>query len=136
MRTHRRVLLIEPQRRRHRHHAIARLGLAGAAIGHALLSAVSLSLVAHTGGAAALVLAYPGWRNRGRVVQKSFFERLLEFLVFYALVGVLGFALEANLGNRFQQGWEFYAITLSLFAVLGYPGFVWRYLMKRRHARA
>ncbi|MDR4124992.1 DUF2818 family protein [Alcaligenaceae bacterium LG-2] len=85
---------------------------------------------------AALVLAYPGWRNRGRVVQKSFFERLLELLVFYGLVGVLGFALEANLGNRFPQGWEFYAITFSLFLVLGYPGFVWRYLMKRRKGRA
>lgn len=85
---------------------------------------------------AALVLAYPGWRNRGRVVQKSFFERLLELLVFYGLVGVLGFALEANLGNRFAQGWEFYAITFSLFLVLGYPGFVWRYLMKRRKGRA
>ncbi|WP_430626826.1 DUF2818 family protein [Yanghanlia caeni] len=82
------------------------------------------------------MLAYPGWRNRGRVVQKSFFERLLELLVFYGLVGVLGFALEANLGNRFPQGWEFYAITFSLFLVLGYPGFVWRYLMKRRKGRA
>ncbi|MFT0850640.1 DUF2818 family protein [Achromobacter sp. F4_2707] len=83
-------------------------------------------------GVAALVLAFPGWRSRGLQVQKSFFERLLELLVFYALVGVLGFALEANLGNRFQQGWEFYAITLSLYLVMGYPGFVWRYLMKRR----
>lgn len=84
--------------------------------------------------AAALVLAYPGWRNRGLTIQKSFFERLLELLVFYSLVGVLGFAFEANLGNRFPQGWEFYAITFSLFLVLGYPGFVWRYLMKRRNA--
>ncbi|HLV29208.1 MAG TPA: DUF2818 family protein [Burkholderiaceae bacterium] len=85
----------------------------------------------------AVVLAYPGWRSRGRQVQKSVFVRLLELLVFYGLVLVLGFALEANLGNRFVQGWEFYAITLSLFLVLGYPGFVWRYLMKRRHvARA
>lgn len=82
--------------------------------------------------AVALILTYPGWRNRGHIVQKSVFERLLELLVFYALVGVLGFAFEANLGNRFQQGWEFYAITLCLFLVLGYPGFVWRYLMKRR----
>lgn len=80
----------------------------------------------------AVVLAYPGWRNRGRRVHKSFFDRLLELLVFYALVGVLGFSFEANLGNRFAQGWEFYAITLSLFLVLGYPGFVWRYLMKRK----
>lgn len=93
-----------------------------------------LGILLALSAAAALVLAYPGWRNRGRVIQKSVFERLLELLVFYALVGVLGFAFEANLGNRFEQGWEFYAITFSLFLVLGYPGFVWRYLMKRRTA--
>lgn len=98
--------------------------------------ALFLGILLALGGLAALTLAYPGWRNRGRVIHKSFFVRLLELLTFYVLVGVLGFALEANLGNRFEQGWEFYAITLSLFLVLGYPGFVWRYLMKRRHARA
>ncbi|NYT23141.1 DUF2818 family protein [Alcaligenaceae bacterium] len=95
-----------------------------------------LAILLALAAAASLVLAYPGWRSRGRRIHKNFFERLLELLVFYALVGVLGFALEANLGNRFQQGWEFYAITLSLFVVLGYPGFVWRYLMKRRRSVA
>jgi len=84
----------------------------------------------------ALVVAYPGWRSRGRKVHKSVFVRLLELAVFYTLVGVLGFALESNLGNRFVQGWEFYAITLCLFLVLGYPGFVWRYLMKHRRGPA
>lgn len=118
------------------------VGLALAAmtlIGQGVFAATDAASVARFVGilialvaAAAFVLAYPGWRNRGRKVHKSFFERFLELLVFYALVGVLGFALEANLGNRFQQGWEFYAITLSLFLVLAYPGFVWRYLMKRR----
>src|SRR5690606_34085942 len=43
-------------------------------------------------GAAALLLAYPGWRNRGRSVNKSFLDRFLELLVFYGLVGALGFA--------------------------------------------
>ncbi|CFO08103.1 membrane protein [Bordetella pertussis] len=58
-------------------------------------------------------------------------------LVWYAVVGLLGFAFEAQLGNRFAQAWEFYAITFSLFLVLGYPGFVYRYLYKkRRPARA
>lgn len=121
---------------------LALFGLGGAAmtlIGQGVFMATDTASVLRFVGillalavAAALVLAYPGWRSRGRQVHKSVFERLLELLVFYSLVGVLGFALEANLGNRFQQGWEFYAITLSLFLVLGYPGFVWRYLMKRR----
>ena len=119
---------------------LAGLGMAAMLlIGQGLFTATDTASVARflvillaLAAVAAVVLAYPGWRNRGRQVRKSFFERLLELLVFYALVGVLGFAFEANLGNRFQQGWEFYAITLSLFLVLGYPGFVWRYLMKRK----
>lgn len=91
-----------------------------------------LAKVAGTCALIALALAYPGWRNKGRVVSKSFFDRLLELLVFYALVGTLGFAFESSIGSAFVQGWEFYAVTLSLFIVLAYPGFVYRYLFKRR----
>lgn len=65
------------------------------------------------------------------VVSKPLGLRLLELLVYYALVMGLGFAFEATLGNPFAQRWEFYAITFSLFLVLGYPGFVYRYLLKR-----
>ncbi|HEY9281432.1 MAG TPA: DUF2818 family protein [Eoetvoesiella sp.] len=79
---------------------------------------------------AVLLLAYPGWRNKGRAVTKSFFDGLLEVLVLYVLIGALGFGFEANIGNPFAQGWEFYAITLSLFVVLAYPGFVYRYLLR------
>ncbi|MDS1140899.1 DUF2818 family protein [Pusillimonas sp. SM2304] len=82
-------------------------------------------------GLVSVLLAFPGWRNRGHAIRKSFLARLLEVLVFYGLVGVLGFAFEINMGNRFAQTWEFYAITLSLFLVLGYPGFVYRYLLRR-----
>lgn len=81
-------------------------------------------------GVIALLLGFPGWRNRAQAGQKSFLARLLEVLVFYGLVGTLGFAFEINMGNAFSQRWEFYAITLSLFLVLGYPGFVYRYLMR------
>lgn len=81
---------------------------------------------------ATMLLAYPGWRNRARVIEKSFLVRLLELLVFYCLVGTLGFAFEANMGNSFSQTWEFYAVTFSLFLVLGYPGFVYRYLLRRQ----
>lgn len=88
---------------------------------------------------AGLLLALPGWRRTpsgadapAKADVKSFFDRLLEVLVGYVLVGTLGFALELNLGNAFPQRWEFYAVTLSLFLVLGYPGFVWRYMLRRR----
>jgi len=84
--------------------------------------------------AAVLLLSYPGWRFRRVAVEKPFLARLIEVLVLYLMVGTLGFAFEANIGNPFQQGWEFYAITLSLYLVLAYPGFVLRYLLRRHHA--
>lgn len=76
------------------------------------------------------LLSLAGLRQYDPAVQKSFIVRLLELLVFYAFTGVLGFALELNIGNMFSQRWEFYAITFSLFVVMGYPGFVYRYLMR------
>lgn len=78
------------------------------------------------------VLIVLPWK-RGSVA-KPFWLRLVELLLYYALVIALGFAFEAALGNAFVQGWEFYAITLSLYLVLGYPGFVYRYLFKRHPA--
>lgn len=80
-------------------------------------------------------LYWPGLPRRVPVQSaKPFIDRLLEVLIGYVLVGTLGNALELNLGNAFTQGWEFYAVTLALFLVLAYPGFVWRYMLKsRRH---
>ena len=63
---------------------------------------------------------------------KPFFVRLLELLVLYFIVGALAYALEYAIGNVFAQGWQFYAITGCLFVVLAFPGFVLRYLRKRR----
>lgn len=75
------------------------------------------------------VLVLLPWKRDNAV--KPFWLRMVELLVYYAMVMTLGFAFEAALGNPFTQGWEFYAITLSLYLVLGYPGFVFRYLFKR-----
>lgn len=72
------------------------------------------------------------WRRGAEA--KPFWLRLAEALVLYALALIVGFALEARMGNRFEQAWEFYAITLAVFLVCGYPGFVWRYLLRRRRA--
>ncbi len=62
---------------------------------------------------------------------KSFLLRVIELVVLYGLVGLLGYLFESTLGNPFKQRWEFYAITFSLFVVLAFPGFVIRYLMRR-----
>ena len=40
--------------------------------------------------------------------------------------------LEARIGNVFTQVKEFYMITVPLFVVLAFPGFVYRYLRKHR----
>ena len=53
-------------------------------------------------------------------------------VILYFVVGAVAFALEARIGNGFPQTWEFYAITGCLFLVLAFPGFVTRYLRKRR----
>lgn len=62
---------------------------------------------------------------------KSFWLRIFELTVLYFFVLGVAYALEARIGNAFSQRWEFYAITVCLFIVLAYPGFVYRYLRKR-----
>ncbi len=63
---------------------------------------------------------------------KPFAVRLLELVVLYFIVGLLARALESRIGDVFHQTWEFYAITAPMFIVLAFPGFVLRYLRKRR----
>jgi hypothetical protein len=62
---------------------------------------------------------------------KAFGWRLLELVLLYGLTLGFGFMLEARLGQRQPQGWEFYAALASLFITLAFPGFVWRYLKRR-----
>jgi hypothetical protein len=64
--------------------------------------------------------------------KKSAWIRIGELIVLYFVVGALGFMLEARAGNRFDQEWQFYAITFCLFVVFAFPGFTYQYLVKRR----
>ncbi|MBI3532564.1 MAG: hypothetical protein CK604_05560 [Curvibacter sp. PD_MW3] len=59
--------------------------------------------------------------------------RLLELVFCYLLVGGMALLLEQRAGQIAPQGWEFYAITATLFLTLAFPGFVYRYLYKRHH---
>lgn len=68
-----------------------------------------------------------------RRAPKAFWWRLLEWLAMGATTLGVGMALEAHLGQRMAQGWEFYAAFTFLFATLAFPGFVWCYLIHRRH---
>ena len=56
--------------------------------------------------------------------------RLLELLLMAVLTFAVGSLLEARIGQRHVQGWEFYAAGACLFVTLGFPGFVWRYLRR------
>ncbi|MEO7400428.1 MAG: DUF2818 family protein [Polaromonas sp.] len=63
---------------------------------------------------------------------KKLAVRLAEMLVWYLAVGGLGLYLEQRSGQIAPQGWEFYAITGTLFLTFAFPGFTYRYLFKRR----
>ncbi|MGH8751993.1 MAG: DUF2818 family protein [Burkholderiales bacterium] len=65
---------------------------------------------------------------RPKSAEKKFGWRLLEVLLLYFIVGGVAYILEARAQNVHEQGWEFYAITLCLFLVFAYPGFIYRYL--------
>ncbi|MGG4604504.1 DUF2818 family protein [Paenalcaligenes sp. Me131] len=85
----------------------------------------------------AVLMWLPGfWLRSQPAIEKGVITRLIEFVILFVLMGVLGFAFEASQGNVFPQRWEFYAIGLCLYVVLGYPGFVFRYLVKRRRGVA
>lgn len=63
---------------------------------------------------------------------KSLALRLAEIVAWYFLVGAVGLYLEQRSGQIAPQGWEFYAITGTLFLTFAFPGFTYRYLFKHR----
>lgn len=67
-----------------------------------------------------------------RPAHKSLGLRLIELIVAYFLVGAVALTLESHLGQIAPQGWEFYAVTGTMFITLAFPGFVFRYLIKHR----
>jgi hypothetical protein len=65
------------------------------------------------------------------LVYKSLWLRLFELLVMYGVVGLLALWFEHSEGRIYPQNWEFYAITGAMFLTFAFPGFVYRYLMRR-----
>lgn len=63
---------------------------------------------------------------------KSLVLRLLELLGLYGLVGAVALFLEKNAGQMSSQGWEFYAITGTVFLTFAFPGFVFCYLLRHK----
>jgi hypothetical protein len=63
---------------------------------------------------------------------KNLLIRFGELVVLYFVVGGIGLLLEKRAGQIAPQGWEFYAVTGTLFITFAFPGFVWHYLYKPR----
>jgi hypothetical protein len=66
-----------------------------------------------------------------RFISKPPLVVVAELFAWYFVIGVVAYGFETALVNPFTRGWEFYVITLCIFMVLGFPGFVYRYLLKR-----
>lgn len=62
---------------------------------------------------------------------KPLIGRLGELIFLYLVVGGLALLLERRAGQIAPQGWEFYAITGTMFLTFAFPGFVYRYLLRR-----
>jgi len=62
---------------------------------------------------------------------KTLAVRLMELVVSYFFTGGVALALEHRMGQIAPQGWEFYAVTSTLFLTFAFPGFVYCYLLKR-----
>jgi hypothetical protein len=63
---------------------------------------------------------------------KNFAWQLAEIVALYFLVGGLARWFETRTMAAYQQHWEFYAVTFCLFLVFAYPGFVYKYLWRKR----
>lgn len=61
--------------------------------------------------------------------RKPAWLRFVEWLVLYFVAGGLALLLEQRaMGVIHPQDWEFYAVTLALFLVFAFPGFVYRHV--------
>jgi uncharacterized membrane protein len=65
---------------------------------------------------------------------KSIAWRLLELVVYAAVVVIVGRWLDARSAQVAAQSWPFYAVLGCVFLTLAFPGFVLRYLRRHRPA--
>lgn len=57
---------------------------------------------------------------------------LLELVILYFMIGGISlYAEHVVYGQVAKQGWEFYAVTFSLFLVFAFPGFIYKILLKK-----
>ncbi len=62
---------------------------------------------------------------------RSLWHRFAALLPAYAITLLVAYAVERSvMGQVWPQGWEFYSVTVCVFLVLSFPGFVYRVLWK------
>lgn len=93
-------------------------------------------------GLAALAANLPFWVGRRRFFGFPVFSRdknfawiLLEWALAFALWMGLALLLESRGQPVHDKGWEFWVVSVCIFLVLAFPGFVARYLWPR-HKRS
>jgi undecaprenyl pyrophosphate phosphatase UppP len=59
---------------------------------------------------------------------------VVEVLTYFVFTIVIGLVFEKTLSNPFPNTMTLVTIGFCIFLVLGYPGFVFRYLLKRKLA--
>lgn len=62
--------------------------------------------------------------------RKSLWLRLFELIIMYVLVGIVAYFIERHFGDVFTQDWIFFTVSICVFIIFAYPGFVVRYLLR------
>lgn len=63
-----------------------------------------------------------------KVSHKSVVVNFIEWFVYFVITGLFAYLLEnKSMGHVANQTWEFYTITLFMFLIFAFPGFIYRY---------
>lgn len=86
----------------------------------------------------AIVLANVPWILQNKlfvfitVHNKNIWINLGEWFLYYWVMGGLSYLLQNKvMGHVKDQSWEFYVVTLFMFAIFAFPGFIYRYNLKQ-----
>ncbi|MDX1353503.1 MAG: DUF2818 family protein [Thiomicrorhabdus sp.] len=67
-----------------------------------------------------------------KVGEKSIWTNLAEWFLYFIVTGFFAYMLEKkSMGHVAEQSWEFYTITLFMFIIFAFPGFIYRYNLRK-----
>ena len=67
-----------------------------------------------------------------KVPEKTIWINLAEWFLYFIITGFFAYLLEnKSMGHVAEQSWEFYTITLFMFMIFAFPGFIYRYNLKQ-----